>query len=59
MADTQWWWCLVHRRAEADPDTTGGDRMGPYPSEQAAQKAMQTVAERNDDWDNDPAWRDD
>lgn len=59
MAEGQWWWCLVHRRAEAEPDATGADRLGPYATEEQAADALGRVASRNDEWDNDPAWRDD
>lgn len=59
MADVQWWWCLVHRRVEAEPDATGADRLGPYTTEAQAAAALERVAARNDDWDSDPAWRDD
>ena len=34
------------------------DRLGPYPSEAEASRALEKVKERNEEWDNDPKWND-
>ncbi|HET7533920.1 MAG TPA: hypothetical protein VFJ83_12290 [Nocardioidaceae bacterium] len=57
MAD--YWFCLTHHRVEGEEGCRSADRLGPYPSEAAAARALETVEERNEAWDNDPAWNDD
>lgn len=47
----EWFYCLKHHKVEEGPECAGRDRMGPYPSRDAADRAMATVAERNDEWD--------
>ena len=34
------------------------DRLGPYPTEAEASRALDKVEERNEAWDHDPAWND-
>ncbi len=34
-------------------------RLGPYPSEEEASRALEKVQERNQEWDKDDAWGDD
>lgn len=57
MAD--YWFCLTHHRVEGEEGCRSADRLGPYPSEAAAARALESVEERNEAWDNDPAWNDD
>jgi hypothetical protein len=33
-------------------------RLGPYPTREEAEQALETVERRNDAWDNDPVWSD-
>lgn len=54
-----YWYCLKHHRVEPRQGCRNADRLGPYASEAAAAAALERVAQRNDDWDNDPAWNDD
>lgn len=61
MADeeaTQWYWCLRHKRPEPAATACGAHlRMGPYPSEQAAQSYAETAEARNETWDaEDERW---
>lgn len=53
-----WYWCLRHGRVENGAETCpADDRLGPYPSEEAARNWRQRVEERNDKWDaDDRAW---
>ncbi|AJE85995.1 hypothetical protein SLNWT_5619 [Streptomyces albus] len=53
-----WYYCLQHGKVEEGPECPAQDRMGPYPSPEAAQHAMDISAERNAEWDNDPRWQD-
>jgi hypothetical protein len=56
--DTQWYWCLKHKRAEQGQSCPAEDRMGPYPTEEAARNWQQKADQRNRDWDeDDAAWR--
>ncbi|MFI9805011.1 hypothetical protein ACIHEJ_11700 [Streptomyces sp. NPDC052301] len=54
----EWYYCLEHKKVEEGPDCPGKDRFGPYASPQEAQHAMETAAERNLQWENDPRWHD-
>ncbi len=59
MAD-QYYYCLVHSAVEpADAGCRNEDRLGPYASKEEASHALESVAERNEAWDNDPRWNDD
>ncbi|MGH3273617.1 MAG: hypothetical protein ACRDNZ_04730 [Streptosporangiaceae bacterium] len=52
MADEQqWWFCLRHHAPESEDGCPGKDRLGPYPSREAAEHALETVQERNKEWD--------
>ena len=60
MAEKQYWWCLSHERVEEDHDCPGSDRLGPYPSREAAQNWKDRAEARNDAWDaEDRKWRGD
>ena len=37
----------------------GTERLGPYATQQEAQAAISTAAEKTEAWDNDPDWNDD
>jgi hypothetical protein len=50
--DKHWWFCLKHNTVEDDDGACPGkDRLGPYPTKEAAEHALQTVQERNEQWD--------
>jgi hypothetical protein len=52
--DTQqrWWYCLRHNTVETDDtDCPGKDLLGPYPTPEAAARALETVRRRNEEWD--------
>jgi hypothetical protein len=58
MSD-QYWFCLVHHTVEGEEGCRSADRLGPYPSEAEAARALEHVEERNEAWENDPKWNDD
>jgi hypothetical protein len=59
MADEQWWYDLTTKSVVSDDNTTkAADRLGPYPSREAAEHALQQVEQRNEAYDNDPRWKD-
>jgi hypothetical protein len=52
----EWYYCLEHRKVEEGPECPATDRVGPYPTRDEAEHALQRVAERNLQWENDPRW---
>ena len=54
----QFYFCLKHRTAEGEDGCKAADRLGPYPSREEAEAALDKVQQRNEEWDNDPAWND-
>jgi len=56
--DEQWWFCLTHHEVEGRHGCLNKDRLGPYPSQDAASHALEKVQQRNEEWDNDPKWQD-
>ncbi len=59
MSDTEYWYCLTHKSVEGRDGCKSADRLGPYPTEAEAANALETVAQRNESWDNDSDWNDD
>ncbi|QKW06140.1 hypothetical protein HUT18_06710 [Streptomyces sp. NA04227] len=53
----EWYYCLGHHKVEEGPDCPGPDRLGPYPSPEAAAHAFEIAEERNKEWDEDPNWQ--
>jgi len=73
MPSGDFWYCLRHHAVESGAVESGAvesgavetgdgcgpaDRLGPYPTAEEAQHALQKVQERNEAWDNDPDWND-
>lgn len=57
---SSYWFCVKHHRVEDKSDICPPiDRLGPYESRAAAEQALQTAEQRNEDWENDPDWNDD
>jgi hypothetical protein len=53
MNDEQrWWYCLRHHKVEPDAGCPGKDRLGPFRTQEEAARALETVRERNQDWDS-------
>ncbi len=42
----KFWFCMDHHRVETSEQTHGSNHLGPWPSEEAAGRALETVAER-------------
>ncbi|CDR10824.1 hypothetical protein GCM10022420_071890 [Streptomyces iranensis] len=55
----EWYYCIKHQKVEEGPECRAADRLGPYASPEEAARAMETARERNEEWRNDPRWRDD
>ncbi|WP_037577042.1 SPOR domain-containing protein [Phaeacidiphilus oryzae] len=51
-----WYYCLKHQRVEQGMQCPAKNRLGPYASRGEAEQALDRVAERNKDWDEDPRW---
>jgi hypothetical protein len=48
----RWWFCTKHHQVESDDGACPGkDKLGPYPTREAAEQALATVQERNEEWD--------
>jgi len=60
MADGDWWFDLGTKSAVQDSKAGKvADRLGPYPSREDAERALEKVDERNEAYDSDPRWNDD
>lgn len=58
MPSGHFWFCLKHHAVEPSAGCGPSDRLGPYPTREEAELALEKVRERNDAWDNDPDWKD-
>jgi hypothetical protein len=47
----KFWFCLEHHRVETSEEIHGSNKLGPWPTEDAAAHALDTVAERNKAYD--------
>lgn len=53
---SKWYFCLDHHRVEPQNGCKPSQRLGPYPSEAEAARALEKVQERNVAWDSEPGW---
>lgn len=51
MTADEYYFCMTHREVERGQGCRGADRMGPYPTADAAAHWQQTVEERNEIWE--------
>jgi hypothetical protein len=50
--EKRWWYSLTRHTVEDDDGPTPGkDRLGPFPTPEAAARALETVQRRNEEWD--------
>lgn len=50
----RYYWSLNDRRVVTDEDgVKAADRLGPYDTREEAERALDTVAERNEAWDEE------
>ena len=54
----EYWWCLKHKQVESEDGCARKDRLGPYPTQAEAARALEKVEQRNEDWEGDPRWND-
>jgi hypothetical protein len=54
--DKRWYYCLKHHEVEQGQVCPARDRLGPYPTREAAEHALETVQERNEQWDEQDRW---
>ncbi len=59
MAQGEWYYCLDHHTVEPYEACKSESRLGPYATPADAAKALERVAQRNEDWENDPRYSDD
>ncbi len=55
----KFFFCLNHHTVEGVDGCSASDRLGPYATREEAEHALEKVKQRNEEWDNDPAWNDD
>lgn len=55
----KWYYCLKHHEVEGREGCRAADRLGPYDTREEAARALEIVAERNKEWEEDPVWNDD
>lgn len=53
MSDGEYYWCLTHQKVEGPHEDKAADRMGPYPTPEAAKAWRETVETRNEEWEGD------
>jgi hypothetical protein len=49
--EQHWYYCLRHHAVEPEPGCPAKDRLGPYPTQEEAARALEKVRERNKEWD--------
>lgn len=54
----EWYYCLTHKTVEPYEGCKSADRLGPYPTQQDAQQALERAEERNEAYDTDPRFND-
>jgi hypothetical protein len=59
MSESGFWFCLKHHTVEGPEGCPNKDRLGPYATQAEAARALDTVEQRNEAWEHDPAWNDD
>lgn len=58
MPSGNFWFCLNHHEVEDGTRCGPADCLGPYPTREMAEQALEKVRQRNEEWDNDPDWND-
>lgn len=58
LGESEFWFCLKHHTVEGHDGCKAKDRLGPYATQAEAARALDKVAERNEDWESDPKWND-
>lgn len=59
MGEGEWYYCLDHHTVEPYEGCPSASRLGPYASPDEAARGLERVADRNEQWDNDPRFNDD
>ena len=49
--EQRWYYCLRHNTVEPEQGCPAKDRLGPYPTREEAERALEKVRERNKEWD--------
>jgi hypothetical protein len=58
LMEEEWYYCIRHRRVEPKFGCRMTNRLGPYPTREEAERALEKVETRNVEWDEDPDWKD-
>lgn len=46
-----WWFCVKHHMVEPDAGCPAKDRLGPFATREEAERALETVRQRNEEWE--------
>ena len=49
-SDDEWYYCVRHGKVETAGECPAKDRLGPYPTREDAEQALERVRERNEEW---------
>ncbi len=52
-ASGEWYYCFKHAKVETRDECRQRDRMGPYPTREAAANWRERVTERNEAWEEE------
>lgn len=55
---SKYWYCVKHHAVEPPEGCAPIDRLGPFATREEAEHALDKAEQRNQEWDNDPAWND-
>lgn len=58
MVSGTWWYCLEHHEVEPYEGCKSEQRLGPYPTPEAASEALKRAQARNTEWEEDPRFND-
>lgn len=58
MNEGKYWFCMTHHTVEPWDGCPIEERLGPYDTAEEASRALEKVQERNEEWVNDPDWKD-
>lgn len=53
MSEQRWWYCLKHLAVEPNDACPNKRRLGPYATRDEAAAALETAAERNEEWERE------
>lgn len=59
IQDNGWWFCLRHDEVEHGKGCPNSQRLGPYPDQATASRALSIAAQRNEAWEEEEEYEGD